>query len=45
MFNQSGLVSYQQHVLYDMVSAYSTSNTKWISYETNETITYKVKSF
>jgi len=34
---------YQQHMLYDMISAYSTSESQWLSYETNETITYKVK--
>ncbi|KAI6177177.1 Chitinase-like protein C25A8.4 [Aphelenchoides bicaudatus] len=43
LFNQTGPNSYQQHILYDMVNAYATSNNKIISYETTETVTYKVK--
>lgn len=43
MFNKPGPTVYQQHILYDMVSAYALSNNKWLSYETSETIIYKTK--
>lgn len=41
-FNQSGDI-FHHRMFYDMVSTFATSPYNSISYETNETITYKVK--